>query len=86
MPPCPCHHGRQGRRGASSGASAAVLCVGVDLRGSVGHAGTVHLGGASSPARFGRPESTAPPCVLFMSLTSGAWLSVREEEENREIC
>ena len=78
--------GRHGRRGASSGAPAAVLGVGVDSRGSVGHAGMVRLAGASPPARFGRPESTAPPCVLFMSLMSGAWLSVRERERTVRFC
>ena len=83
-PPFPCHRGCHGWRRASSGASTAVLGVGVGSWGSVGHVGTVCLAGASLPACFGRPESTAPPRVLFMSLTSGAWLSVRERE-NSEI-
>ena len=52
MPPCPCHRGRHGRRGASSGVPAAVLEVGVDSRGGVGRAGTVCLVEASPSAHF----------------------------------
>ena len=60
-----CHRGHHGRRGASSGVPATVLRVGIGSRGDVDHGGVVHLAGVSPSARFGRPESAAPPCALF---------------------
>ena len=77
--------GRHGRRGAFSGAPAAVLRVGIGSRGGVECFGAVRLAGVSPPARFGRPELTALPCPVFVSLTCGGRMSVREERENREI-
>ena len=78
-------HGRHGRRGASFGAPAAVLRAGIDSWGSIDHAGAVYLVGASPPVYFGRPVMAAPPCPLFVSLTNGPKLSVREEEENSDV-
>ena len=80
----PSHPRRHGRRRAHSKAPAAILRAGVDLRGSVGHAGVVYLAGASPPAHFGRPVMDVPPCSVFVSLTCGGRLSVRERE-NSEI-
>ena len=78
--------GRHGRRRASSGAPATVLRVGIGSRGGVEHAGAVCLAETSSPARFGRPEPIAPPCPVFVSLTCGGRLSVRERErEQRDL-
>ena len=51
----------------------------------VDHVGAVCLAGVSPPACFGRPVMAAPPCPLFVSLTNGPKLSVREEEENIEV-
>ena len=51
----------------------------------VDHVGAVRLAGVSSSACFGRPVMAAPPCPLFVSLTNGPKLSVREEEENSEV-
>ena len=67
---------------------ATVLRLGIGSRGDVDHDGAVHLAGVSPSTRFGRPESAAPPCALFGSLTCGARSSEREREresENREI-
>ena len=65
MPPCLRHRGRHGWRGASTGVPATVLRVGIGSQGDVDHDGAVHLAGVSPSARFGRPESAAPPCALF---------------------
>ena len=54
-------------------------------RDVVDHVGAVRLAGVSPSARFGRPVMAAPPCPLFVSLTNGSKLSVREEEENSEV-
>ena len=53
--------------------------------GCVDYLGEVCLAGASPPARFGRPVMVAPPCSVSVSLTCGAWLSVRRKEKNSEI-
>ena len=44
---------------------AAVLRVGIGSRGDVDNDGAVHLAGVSPSACFGRPESSAPSCVMF---------------------
>jgi len=77
--------GRHGRRRVSSGAPATVLRVGIGSRGGVDHVGAVCLAKASPLVRLaGRSwQHRRVPCSV--SLTSGAWLSVREEGENREI-
>ena len=77
--------GRHGRRRASSGAPATVLRVRIGLRGGVDHAGAICLAKASPLVRLaGRSwQRRRVPCSV--SLTSGAWLSVREERENNEI-
>ena len=77
--------GRHGRRRASSGVPATVLRVGIGSRGGVDLAGAVCLGEVSPSARLaGRSwQRRRVPCSV--SLTSGAWLLVREEGENREI-
>ena len=80
-PSCPRRHGR---RGAPSGAPAAVLRTGIDSWDVVDHVGAIRLAGDSPSARFGRPVMAAPPYPYSVSLTSGAWLSVRERE-NSEI-
>ena len=54
-------------------------------RGGVEHAGAVCLAGASLSARLAgwSWQRRRVPCSV--SQASGAWLSVREERENREI-
>ena len=59
--------------------------VGLGSRDVVDHVGAVRLAGVSPSAHFGRLVMAAPPCPLFVSLTNGPKLSVREEGENREI-
>ena len=83
MPSCPRRHGR---RGAPSGAPAAVLRGGIDSWDVVDHVGAVCLAGASPSVRFGRPVMAAPPCSVSVSLTSGARLSVKERERIVEFC
>ena len=86
MPPCPHHRGRHGWRGASSGAPAAVLRVGIGSRGGVDHAGAVRLAGTSPPACFGRPEPIAPPCVLCcVADMRGPVVSEREGERTERF-
>ena len=51
----------------------------------VDHVGAVCLAGVSPSARFGQMVMAAPPCPLFVSLTNGPKLLVREEEENSEV-
>ena len=57
---------------------ATVLRVRIGSRGDVDHDGVVHLAGVSPSTRFGRPESAAPPCAQFGSLTCGTGSLVRE--------
>ena len=64
---------------------AAFLKSGIDSWGRVGHTGAVRLVEASLLAHFGRPVMAAPPGPLFVSLTNGSKLSLREEEENSEV-
>ena len=73
--------GRHGRRRASSGASATILRVGIGSRGGVDHAGAVCLAEASPLVRLAGRSWLRRYVPYSVSLTSGAWLSVREREQ-----
>ena len=77
--------GRHGRRRASSGVPATVLRVGIGSRGGVDHAGAVCLAKTSPSARLAGQSWQRRRVPCSVSLTIGAWLSVREERENNEI-
>ena len=75
---CAVEPSRHGRRGAFSGAPAAVLRAGIVSLGCVDGSGAVYLVGASPPARFGRPVMAAPPYALCCVTDERDRLSVRE--------